>query len=188
MACCRLGERGGTCLTAVFERPDLRDELCDLARAACGFRVRSAWAALAGGRVGEAATAGRPQHSAADAVCVDRRPGRRRHHRSRLARELTGRWPRVIAPWWPTRRRGVADRGNHDTHTRTPLRFHRGAWTSRHETRLRFVPSRIGRAAPAAESLDLTQPARYNAVTTTPTPATASSGRSPGESCATPTE
>src|SRR5439155_20561437 len=74
MARCRLGARGGTCFTAVFERPDLRDELCDLGRAESGFGVRSAWAALAGGRVGEAANTTRPQHSAADVVCVDWRP------------------------------------------------------------------------------------------------------------------
>jgi hypothetical protein len=69
------GRRRDLFREAVFERPDLRDELRDLGRAECGFRVRSAWAALAGGRVGEAANAGRrPRSSAADVVCVDWRP------------------------------------------------------------------------------------------------------------------
>src|SRR6266508_322211 len=86
IARCRLGERGGTYFAEVFERPDLRDELCELGRAEAGFGVRSAWAALAGGRVGEAANAGRPQHSAADVVCVDWPPVVAYTHKSRLAR------------------------------------------------------------------------------------------------------
>src|SRR6266487_1324249 len=61
--------------------------------------------------------------------CVCRlAPGRRRHHRSRLARELTGRCPGVIAPSWSTRGVGVAVCGNRGLagaleRRRVPLRF-----------------------------------------------------------------
>ena len=74
IARCRLAEHGGTCFAAVFERPDLRDELRVLGRVEAGFGVRSAWAALASGRVSKAAKVGRPQPTAADTMCVDRRP------------------------------------------------------------------------------------------------------------------
>ena len=73
MARCRLGERGGTRFAAVFEGPNLRDEPGDIGRAEAGFRVRSAWAALACGRVGDAANAARSRPSA-DVVCADRLP------------------------------------------------------------------------------------------------------------------
>ena len=99
MARCRLGERGGTCFTAIFERPDLRDELCDPGRAECGFGVRSARSALAGRRVGEAANAARPQHSAADVVCVDWRPV----VADAIGLDSLERCPGVIAPSRTTR-------------------------------------------------------------------------------------